>query len=143
LTVDFSRFTDQEISASFVVWLKERRPPEWKRARRVFPGARHKGRKLLEYRVALERLGLMRLLHLHNPTDLREQLPEAWKKYRAKERSFRREIREACNFFRKLFPFLPAQERPVSEERFGVWFPPVQRFMDEMDRERGITRGKK
>lgn len=120
LTVDFSRFTDQEISAEFVRWLKENRPPHWKRPRRAFPGTRKKDRKLIEYRVAVERLGLMRLLHFHSPKELREQLPDAWKKYGAKERRFRREIREGCNFFRKLFPFLPEEERPASEERFGI-----------------------
>jgi hypothetical protein len=143
LTVDFSRFTDREICDAFHAWLIKMRPKRWKRPRRVFPGARQKGRKLIEYRVAVERLGLMRLLHAHSPTQLREQLPDAWKKYRAKERSFRREIREACKFFRKLFPFLPEQERPVSEERLGVWFPPLRRYMDEMDREKGISRGRK
>jgi hypothetical protein len=85
----------------------------------------------------------MRLLHFHSPTQLREQLPDAWKKYRAKERSFRREIREARKFFRKLFPFLPTQECPISEERLGIWFPPVRRCMDEMDREKGISRDRK
>src|SRR5439155_4890371 len=99
LTVDFSRFTDREICDAFHAWLIKARPKRWKRPRRVFPGARQKGRKLIEYRVAVERLGLMRLLHVHNPTQLREQLPDAWKKYRAKERSFRREIREARKFF--------------------------------------------
>jgi hypothetical protein len=142
-TVDFSRFTDHEISDDFLAWLKQNRPPQWKIPRRIFPGARQKGRKLIEYRVAIERLGLMRLLHVHSPTSLREQVPQAWKKYRAKERSFRREIREGCKFFRRLFPFLPEQERPRSEERFGIWFPPVRRCMDEMDREMGIIRGRK
>jgi hypothetical protein len=143
ITVDFSRFTDREICDAFAAWLTATRPKRWKRSRRVFPGARQKGRKLIEYRVALERLGLMRLLHAHSPTSLRQQVPEAWKKYRAKERSFRREVREAGKVFRRLFPFLPEQERPVSEERLGVWFPPVGKLMDEMDRERGINRGRK
>lgn len=143
LTVDFSRFTDQEISAEFLAWLKERRPAPWKRPRRVFPGAPQKGRKLIEYRVAVERLGLMRLLHVNSPTELRKHLPEAWKKYCGKEQSFRREIREACKFFRRLFPFLPEQERPDSEERLGIWFPPFRRCMDEMDRKRSISRGRK
>lgn len=143
LTVDFSRFTDGEISAAFQAWLKENRPSQWKKPRRVFPGARQKGRKLLEYRAALDRLGLMRLLHWHSPAELRTELPEAWKKIRSKERDFRREIREACKFFRRLFPFLPENERPHSEERRGVWFPPVQKLMDELDRKMGIDGGRK
>jgi hypothetical protein len=143
LTVDFSRFTDQEICDAFRAWLIKTRLKRWKRPRRIFLGARQKGHKLIEYRVAVERLGLMRLLHFHTPTQLREGLPNAWKKYRVKEPSFRREIREARKFFRKLFPFLPAQERPVSEERVGIWFPPIRRYMDEMDRQNGLSRGRK
>ena len=143
LTVDFSRFTDQEISREFLVWLKKNRPARWKQPRRLFAGARQKGRKLIEYRVAAERLGLMRLLHFYSPKELRDQLPSAWKKYRAKERSFRREIGEGCKFFRKLFPFLPNDERPAHAKRFGVWFPPVQRYMDQLDRQGGLSRGKK
>jgi hypothetical protein len=137
LTIDFSRFTDQEITDAFTAWLKEHRPQRWKQPRRVLPNARQRGRKLVEYRVALERLGLMRLLHNHSPADLRLELPEAWKKIAAKEPDFRREIREASKFFHGLFPFLPESERPESEERFGVWFPPIRRIMDELDRERG------
>ena len=143
LTVDFSRFTDGEISAAFQTWLKENRPAQWKKPRRVFPGARQKGRKLTDYRVGLERLGLMRLLHFYSPAQLREELPAAWKRIHSKEPDFRREIREASKFFRGLFPFLPDEERPHSEERRGVWFPPVQKIMDEMDRERGSGRGRK
>jgi hypothetical protein len=143
LTVDFSRFTDREIVLAFIAWLAKTRPRRWKRPRRVFPGARQKGRKLIEYRVALERLGLMRLLHWHNPMELREEMPEAWKTICRKEQYFRREIREASKFFRRLFPFVPKSERPQSEERFGIWHPPLERIADEMAQEMGIDRGKK
>jgi DNA modification methylase len=67
------------------------------------------------------------------PRRLRKELPSAWEIIRSKERCFRREIREASNFFRKLFPFLPHSERPASEERNGTWVPPVQRMLDQMD----------
>ena len=134
LTVDFCRFTDQEITEQFRLWLLEHRPADSQRPQRVFPGARRRGRKLIEYRVALERLGLMRLLHWRSPSELRDELPEAWKKIRTKERDFRREIREARKFFRRLFPFLPETERPESDERHGVWLPPLVRIADEVAR---------
>lgn len=134
--IDFSRFTDLEISKTFVDWLAENRPKRWKQPRRDFPGARQRGRKLIEYRVALERLGLMRLLHWHTPQELRDEMAVAWRMISPKEGSFRREIREASRFFRKLFPFLPKGERPFSEERNGTWSPPIQRMLDQMDADR-------
>jgi hypothetical protein len=94
LTVDFSRFTDSEITEEFRAWLSEHRPAHCKSPTRVFPGTRQRGKKLIEYRVALERLGMMRLLHWRSPTQLRQEMPEAWKKISAKERDFRREIRK-------------------------------------------------
>lgn len=143
LTIDFSRFTDREVIEAFIPWLAKTRPRRWKRPRRVFPGARQKGRKSIEYRVALERLGLMRLLHWHRPAELRKEMPEAWKAICRKEQYFRREIREASKFFRRLFPFVPKSERPQSEERFGIWHPPFEKIADEVAQEMGIDRGKK
>ena len=141
LTVDFSRFTDREIVEAFQLWLKEWRPKQWKRPRRVIPGARQRGRKLVEFRVALERLGLMRLLHWHSPSDLRNRLPDAWRKVGRKEQDLRREIREAARFFRAIFPFLPETERPESETRFGVWMPEMLKVADEVAREMGLDGG--
>ena len=142
-TVDFSRFTDREITQQFRIWLSEHRPADAMPPRRILPGARQKGRKLIEYRVALERVGLMRLLHWRSPTELRKELPEAWNKIHSKERDFRREIREASKFFRRLFPFLPAKERPESEERHGIWLPPLLKIADDVAREMGMSRGNK
>jgi hypothetical protein len=143
LTIDFFRFTDREVVEAFIPWLAETRTRRWKRPRRVFPGARQKGRKLIEYRVALERLGLMRLLHWHSPAELRKEMPEAWKAICRKEQYFRREIREASKSFRRFFPFVPKSERPQSEERFGIWHPPFERIADEVAQKMGFDRGKK
>lgn len=143
LTIDFSRYTDLEITEAFVSWLKKQRPKQWRRPRRVLPGARQRGRKLVEYRVALERLGLMRLLHWHSPAEIRDELPEAWKTYQRKENDFRREVREAAKFFRMLFPFLPRRERPESEERHGVWLPAMLKIAEEVERKMGLGGGSK
>ena len=134
-TVDFSRFTDREITREFSTWLARNRPKKWKTPRRIFLGARQKGRKLLEYQVALERLGLMRLLHWHTPSELRESRPDAWKRIRHKERCFRREVRAATAFFRKLFPFLPPSERLHHEERKGIWLRPMRQICEQVERE--------
>lgn len=138
LTIDFSRYTDSEITDAFISWLKKQRPKKWRHPRRVLPGASQRGRKLVEYRVALERLGLMRLLHWHGPAEIRDEFPEAWKKYRHKENDFRREVREAAKFFRALFPFLPRRERPESEERHGVWLSAMVKIAKDVERKMGL-----
>jgi hypothetical protein len=40
-----------------------------------------RGRKLRDKLAALERLGMMRLLHHYTLAELRAKLPEAWKLY--------------------------------------------------------------
>jgi len=143
LTVDLSRFTDRELLQAFKEWLGANRPQKWKTPRRFFPNARQKGRKSLEYRVGLERLGLMRLLHWHSPAELQTEIPKAWKAIGHKQEYFRREIREACKLFHKLFPFLPNAERPQSEQRAGMWRPALARIADEVVEEMATGRGKK
>ena len=133
--VDFSRYNDQEITVAFRDWLATHRPLRWKKPTRVFPRFRERGRKPLEYKVALERLGLMRLLHWHTPAELQRDRPAAWNKYRQKLGSLRREVREARNFFRTLFPFLPRDEVPTSEVRKGVWLSEMMKTVDDYERE--------
>ena len=77
----------------------------------------------------------MRLLHYYSPEEIREQLAPAWAKYGKKRNDFRREVREATKFFRKLFPFLPKTERPSSEARKGVRFPEMMAICDKVERD--------
>jgi len=137
LTMDFAHFTDREMLLEIEQWLKANRPAQWKRPLRLFPGSSQRGRKLIEYRVALERLGLMRLLHWYTPLELRRDLPNAWARYGAKQSGFRREIREACKSYIKLLPFVPSSERPISRDRKGIWFGEMMAICDEMEREVG------
>ncbi|MBE7157298.1 MAG: hypothetical protein INR62_02465 [Rhodospirillales bacterium] len=134
-TVDFSRYSNQEIAKAFQDWLAAHRPARWKTPKHVFLNSPHRGKKPLEYRVALERLGLMRLLHWHSPAEVQRDFPMAWSRYSSKQPSFRREVREARNFFRRLFPFLPKGEAPNHGERKGVWLPPMASFADQVARE--------
>ncbi|MCU0783184.1 MAG: hypothetical protein MUF81_03880 [Verrucomicrobia bacterium] len=136
--IDFTRFTDKEISDSFLGWLKAHRPKAWARPKRVFPDAKQKGRKQIEFRVALERLGLTRLLHWYSPEEIRHEVPPAWTKYGKKKNDFRREVREVTKFFHRLFPFLPPGERPSSETRKGVWFPEMMAICDKVERDMGL-----
>jgi hypothetical protein len=139
--VDFTHFSDREILAELQQWLAAHRPKHWQRPRRVFPGSKQKGRKLIEYRVAVERLGIMRLLHWYTPTELQRDMPEAWARYGRKKADFRREVREARKFFRRLFPFLPKTELPQSEPRKGVWFPEIVKICEQVEHKMGMSGG--
>lgn len=132
-TVDFSRFTDRDIMNKFSDWLRANRPKPWHRPMNSLPVVAQ-GRKLNDFRVALERLGIMRLLHWYSPGDLKSQLPGAWRIYRGKEPVFRREVRAAERFFRQIFPFLPEGERPLSIERCRVR---MRRFAEGLEEANG------
>jgi hypothetical protein len=138
LTVDFARFTDSEILQEFTRWLKESRPKRWKRPLRVFPGSKRRGRKLIEYRVALERLRLMRLLHWNTPAELRRNLPKAWARWGRKREDFGREVRQVCKCFHRFFPFLPKAEQPVSKPRKGIWLPEMMAICEKVEREMAL-----
>jgi hypothetical protein len=145
-TVDFTRFTDAEICQEMKHWLEANRPPQWKTPKRVFPVSRQRGRKRsgkqTEYRTALNRLGLMRLLHWLTPNEMRRDFPKAWRKYGPKHADFRREVRGASKFFQKLFPFLPEKERPQSEPRKGVWLSEMMKICAEVEKDLGMKGGK-
>lgn len=126
LTVDYSRFTDREIVKAFTKWVKDNRPTDWQVPRRVFPNAPQRGRKLVDYRVALERLGLMRLLNDNYPDELRWGYPDIWKRMCRDGTHFRRECQLACDFFRSLFPFLPEDELPRCAKPVEVWEPEIE-----------------
>lgn len=124
--IDFSRFTDREILDAFRDWLKQTRPKQWARPRRIFPNAPQRGRKLLDYKVALERLGLMRLLNDNYPNHLRKNYPDVWRKLCQDDTHFRRECKLACDFYRALFPFLPEDDVPRSSKPVEVWEPEIE-----------------
>jgi hypothetical protein len=137
-TVDFARFTDKEILAAFKTWVQSNRPAQWKTPKRIFPGAKQKGRKLVEYRVAVERLGLMRILHYIYPSEMRHHLPKAWRKYGPKRLMFRRELREATKFFHRLFPFLPSGEQLSCKMRCNIWRRECDKIAEKVEKELGL-----
>jgi len=77
---------------------------------RTSPSGR--GHKLKDWRVALDRLGMMRLLHRFRPGEIRERFPAGWKAFAGFE--WYKERKRAGATFKKLFPFLPKAERPLS-----------------------------
>lgn len=133
--IDFRNFTDQEILEGMAEWLKENRPEPYGKPRRALPILRKRGGKRIEFRVGLERLGLMRLLHWYSPKELEVYRPDAWELFHSKQESFRREIKEAVRMFHRLFPFLGESENPVHLERYGTWTLEMKRICDRIEDE--------
>jgi hypothetical protein len=99
-------FTNDEIASYFRKWVKVARPIE-------NPCPNGKGQnKARDWRVALERLAMMRLLNRFRLRDLSATCPKAWKRYGKRE--WYKERRRAGEMFRRLFPFLRMEERPLS-----------------------------
>ena len=98
-------FNNDEIANYFRKWVKHARPKE-------IPKPDDKGRnKARDWRVALERLGMMRLLHRFRRRELVAKCPAAWELY--KKREWYKERKRAGQMFRRLFPFLSKSERPI------------------------------
>lgn len=103
--ISWGVFTNEEIVQMFRKWVKANRPVD-------VPGPDDKGRnKARDWRVALERLGMMRLLHHFRLRELPTGCPQAWKLYRRRE--WYKERKRAGERFRSLFPFLASSDRPL------------------------------
>jgi hypothetical protein len=106
VAIHWGRFTNEEIISHFRKWVKENRPQN---IRLRDDKGRNKAR---DWRVALERLGMMRLLHQWSLRQLPEAAPAAWKLYGKRE--WYKERKRAQEMFHRLFPFLDRSERPLS-----------------------------
>jgi len=104
--INWAQFTNDEIVIGFRRWLKANRPGQF-----AVPDRRGRN-KARDWRVALERLGMMRLLHQFRLRDLPKAAPMAWKLYA--KRDWYKERKRAGEMFHRLFPFLSRSERPLS-----------------------------
>jgi hypothetical protein len=84
---------DTSILREFANWLKKHRPNATLSDRR--------GVKLNSLRVYLDRLGVMRLLHHHRPSELRK-MSDAWRFLT--QREYHKERKRARDVFAQLFP---------------------------------------
>jgi hypothetical protein len=100
--IDWGRFTNEQIVACFEKWVRVHQPKNVDR-----PDGR--GQKKIEWRVALERLGVMRAMNAYEHPD--GNFLETVKKGARKTR--RLDHQRARETFRKLFPFLPEGEEPI------------------------------
>lgn len=118
LTIDFSRFTNQEIIQAFGSWLKTVRP---------CPSPVRRGKKRNDERAALDGLGIMRLLQWHRITDdafpVRFRLRGKRACYKLRQLAFER--------FKQFFPFLPSEEKPSS---WTTW-PETEKMCLKIERE--------
>jgi GR25 family glycosyltransferase involved in LPS biosynthesis len=101
--IQWARFTDGEIVKHFRGWVKLNRPAN-------IPAPNAQGRKMRDWRVALNRLGTMRVLHVHTFADY--HFPKAFKDHGEKQCYAAR--KGALKKFCELFPFLPKGEKPIN-----------------------------
>jgi hypothetical protein len=99
-------FTDDQIVNYFRKWVKHVRPDE-------SPMPNGQGRnKVRDWRVALERLAMMRLLNRASLRELPIKYPKAWALYGKRE--WYKERKRAREMFHRIFPFLSEEECPLS-----------------------------
>jgi len=103
IEIEWGDATNEELVAAFTKWLKENDPPGVRRPDR-------RGKKLTDLRAALDRLGMMRLLHSFTRAEMRRKVPAAENRFAS--RDWYRDRKRAKGTFRELFHFLPANERP-------------------------------
>jgi len=120
LRIAWANYTNDELVQAFRQWVKKHRPKQ-------VPVPSNQGRKPGDVRAQLTRLAVMRLLsrfklsHILNPRrDARfmiwETKPFAGRKW-FDATKWHDARREAGQFFRRLFPFLPVEEKPLSWDR--------------------------
>lgn len=105
VAINWARFTNDEIVQWFRKWVKANRP---KGVSRPDGKGRNKER---DWRVALERLGMMRLLHRMTLGEIEAKFPKAWKFY--EKREWYKERKRAGERFGGLFGCLDTTERPL------------------------------
>ncbi len=118
VAIDWGSFTNDEIVNYFRRWVKVNRPDQ-------FPVPSKKGHKPKDWRANLTRLAVMRLLSRFPALQIvkGDAFSAIWETKQFSGRKWgdftkwRDARREAGKLFRRLFPFLPADEKPLSWER--------------------------
>lgn len=117
LRIAWANCTNDELVRAFRLWVKTNRP-------KPIPVPSNKGRKPGDLRAQLTRLAVLRLLSRFKPSEILDpQSKEGRAILEAKPFSGRKWFdttkwhdarREAGQFFRRLYPFLPVTEKPQS-----------------------------
>jgi len=104
-TIQWDLFTNDQLTSAFREWVKTNRPAQ-------HPPPDNRGHKPKDLRAALKRLGIMRLLHMFTVAEMPTRCPEAAKLF--VEPDCYKERKKVLPLFRRLFPFLPETDKPLS-----------------------------
>lgn len=107
IQIGWEHHTNEQIVEAFKDWVKRNRPKD-------IPTPDGRGHKTISWRVALEHLAILRLLHRFTLVELKTSCPEAWRHFAAPNRRWARDAEKARAQFRQLFPFLEPLEQPLS-----------------------------
>jgi hypothetical protein len=120
LRIAWANYTNDELVQAFRQWVKKHRPKQ-------IPVPSNQGHKPGDLRAQLTRLAVMRLLSHFNLSHILNPRRDArFKIWETKQFAGRKWVdatkwhgarREAGQVFRRLFPFLPPAEKPLSWER--------------------------
>jgi len=120
LRIAWANYTNDELVKAFRKWVKEHRPKE-------IPVPSNKGRKPGDVRAHLTRLAVMRLLSRYKTSEVLNPKADGLKAILGSAQfsgskwldstKWHDARREAGRFFHGLFPFLPADDKPLSWER--------------------------
>lgn len=105
--IHWNHFTNEELRDGFYRWVKHYRPNH-------MPGPDGRGRKTISWRVALEHLGILRLLHYFTLEEMTVLCPKGWKRYATPNRRWLNDAKKARKRFRNLLPFLKPEDEPMS-----------------------------
>lgn len=104
--IAWEHYTNEQIIEGFRHWIGTNRPKD-------LPQPNKQGHKHISNRVALERLGILRLLHSFRIADLPKRNPAAWKRYNSVNRRWRKDAQKAVAELYRRYPFLK-NEHPLS-----------------------------
>lgn len=118
--IEWANFTNEQIVQCFRKWVAANRPADVS-----MPDKR--GHKPKDWRADLTRLAVLRLLEQFTALEIvdprQDKLPAVWKTRQFSGRKWRDVTkwhdarREAGKLFRRLFPFLPPEEKPLAWKR--------------------------
>ena len=98
IDIAWEHYNDEELVQAFRKWIGEARPEHMNKPQRA-------GHQLRHWRVALRRLGIMRLNYYCTRNRLRSLYPEAWERFKDYYKEWYEAPGEALKFYNKLFPF--------------------------------------
>jgi hypothetical protein len=114
LRIAWAHYSNDELAREFRKWAEKNRPKSY----RNIPACKklHRGQQLRHFRVALRRLGIMRLNYHYTRHRLQVANPEAWQRLRDCYKEWYEAPAWTRGFFLKLFPFLKHVPQPMHED---------------------------